>query len=180
MPLEDRWILSRLARATEETNRFLGEFQIDEALQTLYEFFWSEFADWYIEMAKVRLKAGDSSPLPVLSEVLQTSLRLLHPFMPFVTEAIWQHLQEGSDVLDEALIISSYPSDGGEIDAEAEKRVETLIDVVRAIRNIRAERGVDPGRYVEAYIASDGSRPALEAVAVAAGGAGPSSAAAPG
>jgi len=170
-PLEDRWILSRLSRVADETNRLLAEFQINEAAHALYEFFWSEYCDWYVEMAKVRLKAGDRSAVPVLVEVLQTGLRLLHPFMPFVTEAIWQELRQRVEGLEpESIIVAEYPVADGKADVEAEKKIETLIEIVRAIRNIRAERGVDPGRYVEAYVVSrDGSleaaAPMLEALA---------------
>ena len=114
-------------------------------------------------MAKVRLKDGDKTPLPVLAYVLQSSLRLLHPIMPFVSEYIWQHLRDHVDGLEEALIIGAYPLGEGETDAVAEADAALLIDVVRAIRNIRAERGVDPGRTVEAYVACDGSSSVLEA-----------------
>jgi valyl-tRNA synthetase len=163
-PLEDRWILSRLDHVAGETNKLLSEFQINEAARLLYEFFWNEYCDWYLEMAKVRLKAGDDSPLPVLARVLESSLRLLHPFMPFVTEAVWQHLRGAVEGLQpQSIIVAQYPPGDGERDAAAERRMQTVIEVVRAIRNIRAERGVDPGRYVEAYVSGDGALPTLEA-----------------
>ncbi len=162
--LEDRWILSRLEATAAEVNKQLGGFQVNEAGRALYDFFWGDYCDWYLEMAKVRLKAGDATALPVLLEVLESSLRLLHPFMPFVTEAVWQHLRSGFEGLDsETLVVSSYPKGDGDLDREAEERIGTVIDIVRAIRNIRADRGVDPGRYVEAYISSDGALPTLEA-----------------
>ena len=144
-------------------NKLLTDFQLNEAGRVLYDFLWSEYCDWYLEMSKVRLKDGDKSPLSVLAYVLQSSLRLLHPIMPFVTEIIWQHLRDHVDGLEEALIIAAYPLGEGEPDTEADGRAALLIDVVRAIRNIRAERQVDPGRFVEAYVASDGSRDVLEA-----------------
>ncbi len=156
-PLEDRWIVSRLLFTAAETNKLLAEFQINEAGRLLYEFFWSEFCDWYLEMAKVRLREGDGSALALAADVLQASLRLLHPFMPFVTEAVWQHLRQRVEGLGEALIVAPYPAGAPEADGEAEERVGVLIDVIRAIRNIRAERGVDPARWVEAYVAGDGS-----------------------
>jgi valyl-tRNA synthetase len=175
-PLEDRWIASRVEGVARETNRLLTGFEFNEAGRLLYDFFWSEYCDWYLEMAKVRLKDSDRTPLPVLVYALQSTLRLLHPFMPFVTEAIWQYLRDHvADLAPEALIIAPYPLGEGATDAEAEEAIAAVIDVVRAIRNIRAERGVDPGRYVEAYIASDGpstapggalrtgARPVLEA-----------------
>jgi valyl-tRNA synthetase len=164
MPLEDRWILSRLDGVAAETNKLLSEFQINEAARLLYEFFWNEYCDWYLEMAKVRLKAGGVSPLPVLVRVLESSMRLLHPFMPFVTEAVWQHLRSVVEGLEpESIIVAAYPPGDGQRDVASEGRMQTVIDVVRAIRNIRAEWGVDPGRYVEAYISSDGALPTLEA-----------------
>jgi valyl-tRNA synthetase len=161
--LEDRWIYSRLIAAVDETNRDLGDFQINEAGRVLYDFFWSEYCDWYLEMAKVRLREGDKSPLPVLVDVLQTSLRLLHPVVPFVTEALWQHLRGHVELESEAAIVASYPETLGERDEAAETEMQIVIDVIRAIRNLRAERGVDPARYVEAYVAANGATPALEA-----------------
>ena len=161
-PVEDRWIVSRSLTVAREVNQLLADFQINEASRLLYEFVWSEYCDWYLEMAKVRLKDGDRSPLPVLAYVLQKSLRLLHPVMPFVTETIWQHLREHVEGLKEALIVARYPTGEGETDAEAEEQAAVLMDVVRAIRNIRADRGVDPGRFVEAYVATNGARPVIE------------------
>jgi len=163
-PLEDRWILSRLDRVAGETNKLLSEFQINEAARLLYEFFWNEYCDWYVEMAKVRLKVADKSPMPVLVRVLESSMRLLHPFMPFVTEAVWQQMRSAVEGLEpESVIVAGYPQGGEGSDREAEQRLHTVIEVIRAIRNIRAERGVDPGRYVEAYVSCDGSLPTLEA-----------------
>ena len=128
-------------------------------------------ADWYVEMAKVRLKQGDRSPLPVLAYVLQSSLRLLHPFMPFVTEAVWQHLRDAVEGLEaESIMVARTRPGDGERDAEAEERMQTVMDVVRAIRNIRADRGVDPARYVEAYIRA--TAPSRRSKAVAADGRG--------
>jgi valyl-tRNA synthetase len=162
--LEDRWILSRLNSTAREVNRLLADLQINDAGRLLYDFFWDEYCDWYLEMAKVRLKAGDASPLPVLVQALASSMRLLHPFMPFVTEAVWQHLRSAVEGLEpRSIMTAEFPTGAGELDAEAEERMQTVIEIVRAIRNIRADRGVDPARYVEAYISSDGARPMLEA-----------------
>ncbi len=162
-PAEDRWILSRSIATAAEVNKLLGEFQINEAGRVLYDFIWNEYCDWYLEMAKVRLKDGDRSPLPVLAYVLQSSLRLLHPIMPYVTETIWQHLRGCVRGLEpEALIIAPYPLGKGEPDAEAEEQIAVLVEVVRAIRNIRAERGIDPAKFVEAYVTTNGARPFVE------------------
>ena len=166
MPLEDRWIMSRLHRTAAEVEKLLGDFQVGEAGRRLHDFFWGEFCDWYIEMAKVRLKADDRSPLPVLAHVLDASLRLLHPFMPFVTEEVWQHLRSHLPSPEaEALIVAPWPlADERWYDSEAEGQAGLVLDVIRAIRNIRAERGVEPARFVEAYVvAAPASRSAAEA-----------------
>ena len=165
MPVEDQWIMSRLQRLVTEVDRLLNGFQIGEAGHRLHEFFWSEYADWYIEAAKSRLRAGEQSPLPVLATVLDTCLRLLHPLMPFVTEAVWQRLREHLAWAEaDALVVASWPKAQRKwTDREAEERMAVVMDVVRAIRNIRADRQVDPARYVEAYVAADGARPVLEA-----------------
>jgi valyl-tRNA synthetase len=161
-PLEDRWIVSRSHAVAREVNQLLADFQINETCRVLYDFIWNEYCDWYLEMAKVRLREGDRSPLPVLAYVLQSSLRLLHPLMPFVTETIWQHLRDHIDGLEEALITASFPLGEGKADLQAEEQIGALMDVVRAVRNIRAERGVDPVRYVEAYVVADGVRHTIE------------------
>lgn len=174
-PLEDRWIMSRSQRTVAEVSKLLGRFQIGEASHRLYDFFWSEFADWYIEMAKVRLVSeGRPSPLPTLAYVMDLSLRLLHPFMPFVTEEIWQrlrsHLSWSSTT---TLIIVPWPKpDRALIDNEAEDKELVVMDVIRSIRNIRAEKKVDASRYVEAYVAAaqtksilNDARPLVETLA---------------
>jgi len=175
MPLEDRWIMSRLHRTAAEVDKLLTDFQVGEAGRRLHDFFWGEFCDWYIEMAKVRLKAGDQSPLPVLAHVLDVSLRLLHPFMPFVTEEVWQNLKRHLPSPEaEALIVALWPqADQRWQDSEVEAQASVVLDVIRAIRNIRAERGVEPARFVEAYVvatptcrgAAEGSRAIIEALA---------------
>ena len=156
-PIEDRWILSRLAHVTAEVDSLLRRFELAEALRQTRDFFWDEFADWYIELAKVRIRAGDRTPLPVLVAVVDAVLRLLHPFMPYVTEEIWQRLiavrpdPQGA----EALIVARYPRPealAAHIDDEAERQLVAVQDFVRGIRNIRAEKRVDAGRWVEAYI----------------------------
>jgi valyl-tRNA synthetase len=165
MALEDRWILSRLNALVENVDALLADFQLGEAGRQVHDFFWGEYCDWYIEMAKVRLRRGDRSPMPVLVHVLDTALRLLHPYMPYVTEEIWQSLKGTlADGDGEYLMVSSFPTSVREwSDAEADRALAAVLDVVRAIRNIRSERKVEPARFVEAYVVADGSRPALEA-----------------
>jgi valyl-tRNA synthetase len=173
-PLEDRWIVSRVEELARSVEEQLRRFELGEAARQVYEFVWSEFADWYIEIAKVRVRgtqdalrstAPAPSPVPVLTYVLERCLRLLHPVMPFVTEEIWQALVAKIEGIEEgALIVARYP-DGvsGYRDAVAEREMETLIAVVRAIRNIRAEKKVEPAKMIEAYVAADGARGIIEA-----------------
>ncbi len=167
-PLEDRWILSRVEGLARSVDEQMRKFELGEAARQVYEFVWGEFADWYIEIAKVRVRGDDQSgpsPLPVLAYVLERCLRLLHPVMPFVTEEIWQSLAakiEGMD--EEALIVAPFPrGESGYADPQAEREMNVLIDVVRAIRNIRAEKKVEPGRFIEAYVASGASSGVIEA-----------------
>ncbi len=168
-PVEDRWIVSRVESLARSVDEQLRKFELGEAARQVYEFVWSEFADWYIEIAKVRARgegaAEAASPLPVLAYVLERCLRLLHPFMPFVTEEIWQALVAKIDGIDdEALIVAAYPrGESGYADPDAEREITMLIDVVRAIRNIRAEKKVEPGRFIEAYVVAGGARPMFEA-----------------
>jgi valyl-tRNA synthetase len=140
LPLEDRWILSRLNTVIANVNQLLTDFQLGEAGRQVHDFFWGEYCDWYLEMAKVRLAAGDRSPLPVLVHALDAALRLLHPFMPFVTEAAWQslapHLAEPGA---SALIAAPYPTANPFWwDQDSEKRIEAIVDVVHDIRDRRA------------------------------------------
>lgn len=155
MPLEDRWILSRTERVVASAGELLEKFELGEAVRQLRDFFWEEFADWYIEAAKVRVREGDRTPLAVLVHVLDRTLRLLHPAMPYVTEEIWQRLvalrpdPEGAP----ALIVASYPQfEDARFDDAAEREFAALQDFVRGIRNVRAEKRVEAARWVESYI----------------------------
>ncbi|MCA9857980.1 MAG: class I tRNA ligase family protein, partial [Dehalococcoidia bacterium] len=109
--IEDRWILSRLDTVTEDVDRLLRAFELSEAVRQARDFFWDEFADWYIELAKVRVRSGDRTAIPVLVHTIDTILRLLHPFMPFVTEEIWQRLNAMRPDPDGAiaLMVAAYP-----------------------------------------------------------------------
>ena len=163
--VHDRWILSRLDRLVAEVERLLGDFQLNEAGRRMYDFLWSEYCDWYLELAKVRLRDGDDSPLPVLVHVLETGLRLLHPYMPFVTEELWQRLRRYMEMPPtDALIVAPYPqADEAWRDADAERDVEGVIDIVRAIRNIRSEKRVEPAKPLEVYVVANEARAAIEA-----------------
>ena len=163
---EDRWIVHRLDLVTDSVNAHLKEYQIGEAQRSIYEFLWGDYCDWYIEMAKVRLRAGDTSPLRVLAHVLERTLRLLHPFMPFITEELWQNLlrrlpREGG--LPESVMVSPYPaSEPGRTDDQAEQEMLIIITMVQTIRNARAQLGIPSGQQLEAVVDANGFRSVVE------------------
>ena len=148
----DKWILSRLARTTDDTTRALERFEFGEAARGLYEFFWSEFADWYIEAAKVRLQGTDEAAQAAVRQTLvyvfERTLRLLHPTMPFVSEELWQHLPHAGEML----IVAPWPTAGTSYPAE-ERAFTRLQEATRAIRNARAESNIEPGKRIAAIVA---------------------------
>ena len=157
---EDRWILSRLNNAIGEVTRFLERFDLGEAARVLYEFIWGELCDWYIEMVKPRLygkRGGESRRVAqaVLAHVLEHTMRLLHPYMPFITEEIWQKLPH----IGESIVIAPWPTvDERWLDPVIESEMGTLMDLVRAVRNVRAEMNVEPARRVPAILQGDPER----------------------
>jgi valyl-tRNA synthetase len=168
--VEDRWILSRLDRTVADVTRLMEEYQFGEAERQLHDFLWNEYCDWYIELAKIRLQAGDTSPQPVLLHVLETALRLLHPFMPFITEELWQHIRSCNPELTAAsIMISPYPSvTGREPDTDAESEIELVTDIIRSVRNIRAQYKVEASRRIAAAIHAEAVLvPVLEKYAAA-------------
>ncbi|MBN1693429.1 MAG: valine--tRNA ligase [Dehalococcoidales bacterium] len=154
---EDRWILSRLNKTTGEVTRLMDEFQFGEAQRQIHDFIWGEYCDWYIEIAKIRLQSNDTSPLPVLVHVLEKSLRLLHPYMPFITEELWQHLRKYiKEPKAESIMIAEYPkADEKRFDGKAEKEIESVAEIIRSIRNARAQYKVDMTRWIESKIYSN-------------------------
>jgi len=166
LPVEDRWILSRLSGTVSTATRLMDNFQFGEALRQLHDFIWGEFCDWYIELAKIRLRSKEApSPLPVLVRVLETSLRLLHPFMPFVTEELWQSLKQrlpsGSQAT-ESIMLAAYPeADEKAADLQAERIMESVIEIIRSIRNARAQYKVESARWIEAQVYAGELTPAI-------------------
>ena len=166
--LADRWIQSRAQFLTAEVTRLIEDYQFGEAGRRIYDFLWGEYCDWYIEITKARLYGSDPSAAAtarrVLVTVLEQALRLLHPFMPFITETIWQNLKQawGAPEWGEALIIASWPEPGPR-DRSAEDEMGAIVEVVRGIRNARAEYDVEPGRRIQALIAAGALTPAFEA-----------------
>ncbi len=168
LELADRWILSRLNSATREVTADLQTFRLHEAAAELYRFFWNEFCDWYLELIKARLY-DESSPearevvRSVLREVLDSSLRLLHPIMPFITEDLWQRLPNRAA---DSIMVSSWPDPRpGWDDPEAESEIGILQEMLTAVRNIRSEYNVAHRKEVEVTVThvDDALRAAVEA-----------------
>jgi valyl-tRNA synthetase len=163
--LPERWILSRLSATIADATRLMESFQYGEAGRQIYDFFWSEFCDWYLEISKIALYRGDATAKAetraTLVKVLDESLRLLHPFIPFVTEETWGYLKAANGASDwpAGLIVASWPEPTPR-DEAAESEMGLIMDLVRAIRNARAEYDVKPGAQIAASIAA-GSREAL-------------------
>lgn len=164
LDLPDRWIISKYNQLVKEVTENLEKYELGMAVQKLYDFIWSEFCDWYIELAKPRLyhQEGDQREvvLYTLTYVLSNTLKLLHPFMPFITEEIWQHLpHEG-----ESIMISSWPEyNQEEVDLESEDQMEAIMNAIRSIRNIRAEMDVPPSQKAQLIIIpSQGYRDVFE------------------
>src|ERR1043165_1248235 len=167
--LHDRWIVSRLNRAARTIGQAVEGYNFHEAVQTVYHFFWDDFCDWYIELSKSDVTAADARPArdPALT-VLEQALRLLHPFMPFITEELWQKLPGvGADSLHTAyrqadvtptIMLTDYPrADAGKIDARAEAEMQAVIELVSRVRNLRTELSVKPSEEVRLIIgAGDG------------------------
>ena len=146
--LADRWILTRSAETARAVTANLENYELGEAGRAIYEFLWSEFCDWYIELTKARLYDKENvraknTALYVLRTVLERTMRLLHPFMPFLTEEIWQKLpHEGRSIMR-----APWPEvDEKEIDAEAEAAMTAIMEVIKVTRNLRAELGTPPGK----------------------------------
>jgi len=155
LTLADRWILSRLSGITEGLESALEQYKFYEAADKLYHFIWHEFCDWYIEMAKPSLNAGNKTTQAVLAKALDHLLRLLSPFMPFVTEEIWQHLP----VHGESLSLSSFPhSDPAWRNERAEEEMRLLQDLVVELRTIKAENKIPPQKRIEVWLHSPGEK----------------------
>ncbi len=163
LDLPSRWIVSRLNRVVGSVQYLFDTYQYGEAGRQIYDFLWGEFADWYIEISKYPLYEGDAKTKQnaqrVLVYVLDTSLRLLHPYMPFVTEELWSYIPHQG----ETLLIAKWPqSDAAYLDERAETEMNILIELVRNIRNVRSEYNVDPAKRITAQIAPGSYRTVVD------------------
>ena len=151
--LADKWILSRLNNLMIELEQYHKVYDFSKVSKALYDFFWSEFADWYIEIAKPRFYGedakGKSAVSKVLEEVLEKALRLLHPIMPFLSEEIWRQLTKSET----SIMISNYPEPQKEkIDTAAEQKMSTIMQITSSIRAVRSELRIKPGAKIKAVI----------------------------
>ncbi len=166
LDLAERWIFSRLAAAIEQTNRALAEFRFHEAAHAVYHFFWGDICDWYIEWMKPRLAGGSRDDTVAtwrnLFTVLEAALRLLHPFMPFVTEELWMRLPQGAGAAG-SISLERFPEPAAEwADRDAEQQMALLQEIIAAARNIRAELDVKGKVAAELAPAASVSRSFLE------------------
>ena len=155
LAMEDQWIIDSFNRVTKEITENLEHFELGIAVQKLYDFLWDEFCDWYIEIAKIRLNSDDRKTArgvrQVLVWVMSGTLKLLHPFMPYITEEIWQTLpHEG-----ESIMVSRWPQYGeSRCFPQAAENMRSIMEAVRAVRNRRSEMNVPPSRKTHLYIAT--------------------------
>lgn len=149
---EDKWILSRLNTVTKEVTDNIEKFELGIAVQKLYDFIWDEFCDWYIEFAKIRIQSNEEvarNTRSILIFAMENILKLLHPFMPFITEEIWQTLPHNG----KSIMVADYPEYHSEYEfKEAEKEISILIDLIRAVRNRRSEINVPQSKKANLFI----------------------------
>ncbi|MBR6005633.1 MAG: class I tRNA ligase family protein, partial [Clostridia bacterium] len=151
LALEDKWVISLFNDLVKEVTDNLEKFELGIAVAKLYDFVWDIFCDWYIELAKIRLQSGNKDVKQVLVYIMTGILKLLHPFMPFITEEIYQTIPHG----DEALMISAWPEyDGALTFAAEEAEMDRIMKAIRAIRNRRSEMNVPPSRKAKVIIVS--------------------------
>ena len=155
----DRWILSRLEQTTSDVLEAVDSYRFDLASQALHEFIWNEYCDWYLELSKPILWDEDNNPeaaqatRKVLLTVLERSLRLLHPFMPFLTEEIWQKLAPALGIAGDSIMLQPYPEfDASNVDAAAQSEIDWLKGIIVAIRNIRGEMDISPAKSISVFL----------------------------
>ncbi|MCH8338791.1 MAG: valine--tRNA ligase [Chloroflexi bacterium] len=153
----DRWILGRMNQVIRDVDRLFARHQYGEAGRQIYEFFWSEFADWHLEISKIQTgEGGDRAWLTarILVHIYHTTLRLLHPFMPFVTEELWERLPGSED----SIMVQPYPEgEPARIDARAVADAQSLIEVIGAVRGVRGENLIKPKQKVDLIVATPSS-----------------------
>lgn len=164
LSLPDKWIISRLNQTALDVNRSLGKYEFHTAVSLLYHFFWDDFCDWYIELKKDEINAGDVEATTRILTILEIALRMLHPFMPYLTEELWLKLPGTSaDMLAPAynnagatIMLTAFPrGDETAIDEASEAEMQSVIDLIKKVRNIRSEMNIKPSDKVAVHIAAN-------------------------
>lgn len=153
--IHDKWIISRLNIVTRKVNKYMESYQFGEAQQELYDFFWNEYCDWFIELSKIRIaKETNSTPIPTLLYVLDKTLKLLHPFMPFVTEEIWTGLFKSTPT--DSLMIQEYPESSDDVcDYNSIDLMNHIFEIVKGIRNAKSELNIKSSQHLKSIMIVD-------------------------
>ncbi len=164
LPLADKWIISRLNQTALDVNKALAKYEFHTAVSLLYHFFWDDFCDWYIELKKDEINAGDIEATTRILTILEIALRMLHPFMPYLTEELWLTLPgTGKGMLapayktaDATIMLTAFPpGDARAINAGAEAEMQSVIDLIKKVRNIRSEMNIKPSDRVAVHVAAN-------------------------
>ncbi len=171
MPLPDKWIISRLNKTAIDVNKALDKYEFHTSVSLLYHFFWDDFCDWYIELKKDEINGGDAASTTRIITILEIAIRMLHPFMPYLTEDLWLKLPGTSSELhhpayknpvatapgsDKTVMLTKFPpGDVAAIDERAEREMDAVIDVIKKVRNIRAEMNISTAIKFTVHIAAD-------------------------
>ncbi len=163
LSLPDRWIISRLNRTALDVNASLAKYEFHTAVSLLYHFFWDDFCDWYIELKKDEITSGSVESTTRIVTILEIALRMLHPFMPYLTEDLWLKLPGTSSALlneayksaDATIMLTKFPpGDPAAIDDKAESEMQLVIDTIKRVRNIRSEMNIKPSDRVDIHVAA--------------------------
>ena len=167
LSLADKWIISRLNRTALDVNRALGRYEFHTAVSLLYHFFWDDFCDWYIELVKDEITSGAAAGTTKIITILEIALRMLHPFMPYLTEELWLKLPGTDKELlhkayrdtDPTVMLTSFPpGDPAGIDERAESEMQFVIELIKKVRNIRSEMNIKAGDRVPVHVAVSGEQ----------------------
>ena len=170
LSLADKWIISRFNQTALDLNKSLAKYEFHTAVSLLYHFFWDDFCDWYIELKKDEITFGDVESSSLILSLIEQSLRLLHPFMPYLTEELWQKLPGTSSGLhnaayeraDASIMLADFPTgDPALIDEQAEGEMNLVIELIKKVRNIRSEMNIKPSDPVSVHVTSDESTNAI-------------------